>query len=223
MVGFEIDQSVAGPNIDSPSKIEETDDRKYILRGEKKFERRLNNERTDDDLKIPENYPSADSQAGIFVKMFCSMKGAAKTNDPTVRKVKPPDDNFHADCFVQLSEGLTAYHFIEPSSVSEDMAEEVPVIVCLHGLTNSSYMWADVVDLLADSEQGPQARVLVFDFYGRGRSPWTGVPITLDVLVTQTKELLDCKCHLYFGKSSYCQFTTYYLFSFICNADERTS
>jgi pimeloyl-ACP methyl ester carboxylesterase len=93
---------------------------------------------------------------------------------------------------------LTAYHFMEPGSVSEDMAEEIPVIVCLHGLTNCSYMWADIVDLLADSEQGPKARVLIFDFYGRGRSPWTGVPITLDVLVTQTKELLDCKIRLYF-------------------------
>ena len=49
------------------------------------------------------------------------------------------------------------------------------------------------MDLLCDSEMGPQARTLVFDFYGHGRSPWTGVPITLDVLVTQTKELLDCK------------------------------
>jgi pimeloyl-ACP methyl ester carboxylesterase len=52
-------------------------------------------------------------------------------------------------------------------------------------------MWADIADLLSDFEQGPQARVLVFDFYGRGRSPWTGVNITLDTLVTQTKELMD--------------------------------
>jgi pimeloyl-ACP methyl ester carboxylesterase len=69
--------------------------------------------------------------------------------------------------------------------------DSVPLIVCLHGMTNSSYMWADIADLLTDFEQGPQARVLVFDFYGRGRSPWTGVNITLDTLVTQTKELLD--------------------------------
>ena len=54
-------------------------------------------------------------------------------------------------------------------------------------------MWADIADLLSDFEQGPQARVLVFDFYGHGRSPWTGVDITLDTLVTQTKELMDCK------------------------------
>jgi hypothetical protein len=43
---------------------------------------------------------------------------------------------------------------MEPGSVSEDMAEEIRVIFCLHGLTNCSYMWADIVDLLVDSERG---------------------------------------------------------------------
>lgn len=69
--------------------------------------------------------------------------------------------------------------------------DTVPIIVLLHSLHGASYMWADIADLLSDFEQGPQAKILVFDFYGRGRSPWTGVDITLDTLVTQTKELMD--------------------------------
>jgi hypothetical protein len=162
-------------------------EKEYTIRGEKRFERRVSIVK-DRDAPIPERKTQNDRS--FFSRLLCGTGGSAPTYDPSERS---PDTEFHADCFVQLSKGKTAYRFFEPTSVSDELADEVPVIVCLHGLTNSSYMWGDVADLLADSEQGPQARVLVFDFYGRGRSPWTGVPITLDVLVTQTKELLDCK------------------------------
>ena len=73
-----------------------------------------------------------------------------------------------------------------------------PVIVCLHGITDSSYTWSDLVDLLANSDEGPKARILIFDFYGRGRSPWTGSPCSLDVFVSQTKELLEGVYYRYF-------------------------
>ena len=101
-----------------------------------------------------------------------------------------PDVDFYADTLVKLSNGITAYRLTEPSTTTVP-PEQLPLVVCLHDLTTSSYVWADVVDLLADCEQGPKARTLVFDFYGRGRSPWIGVPCTLDVLVQQVKELLD--------------------------------
>jgi pimeloyl-ACP methyl ester carboxylesterase len=103
-----------------------------------------------------------------------------------------PDFEFHADSFIKLTNGITAYRLVDPRD-NRRSSNAIPLIVCLHGASNCSYMWADVTDLLTDFEQGPQARVLVFDFYGRGRSPWTGVNITLDALVTQTKELMDCK------------------------------
>jgi pimeloyl-ACP methyl ester carboxylesterase len=103
-----------------------------------------------------------------------------------------PDSEFHADTFIKLKEGITAYKVIEPKiSFTEENTGVIQTIVCLHGLYNSSYMWADLVDLLTDFDQGPMSRVLILDFYGRGRSPWTGVPITLDVLVNQVKELID--------------------------------
>ena len=165
------------------------------MRGDKRFERRTDSGGAETIRSATEAryVPRSDSSGGFFSRLFCGRGGghAVRAPDPNVAA---PDSDFYADCYVQLSKGMTAYRFVEPSTATDDTADDIPVIVCLHGLTNCSYMWGDVVDLLCDSEMGPQARVLVFDFYGHGRSPWTGVPITLDVLVTQTKELLDCTC-----------------------------
>lgn len=119
--------------------------------------------------------------------------GCSPSRNPTDTHLEmSPDSDFHADSLIKLTHGITAFRLIEPKTEREE-GVTAPVIVCLHGLSNCFYMWADVTDLLTDFDQGPQARILVFDFYGRGRSPWTGVNITLDTLVTQTKELLDCK------------------------------
>lgn len=119
----------------------------------------------------------------------CFGCGRKKNVDPG----PSPDDDFHADSLIKLSHGVTAYRIVEPRDLDESYDQLRPVVVCLHGMTNSSYMWADLTELLAEFEQGPRAKVLVFDFYGRGRSPWTGIPITLDTLVTQTKELIECE------------------------------
>lgn len=99
-----------------------------------------------------------------------------------------PDEDFHCDNIIRLPHGYTAYRIIEPSRPA---CSPPPVIVLLHGMYSSSYIWADLSELLAEFDQGPRARVLVYDFYGRGRSPWTGVPLSLDMYVTQLKELLD--------------------------------
>lgn len=95
----------------------------------------------------------------------------------------PPDIDFHANSMVKLTHGLTAYKLIKPikrASTGLNHAEPVknaiidPLIVCLHGWLNSSYMWESIATLLSSFEQGPHAQVLIFDFYGRGRSEWTG-------------------------------------------------
>lgn len=181
-------------DVDELTEQDIIDEKEYVIRGTKRFERRGSALIRRGSEYVRPTPPRSEetkekSEPGFFSRLF----GKTAVPPPTDPNAAAPDENFHADCFVQLSKGTTAYRFVEPSSVSDDMADEIPVIVCLHGLTNSSYMWGDIVDLVSESEQGPQARVLVFDFYGRGRSPWNGVPITLDVLVTQTKELLDCK------------------------------
>ena len=102
-----------------------------------------------------------------------------------------PDSNFCADMNIKLPSGLTTYKLIAPISGDPKMT-----IVCLHGFNTSSWMWSDIAEIYTDELCGPGAQVLVFDFYGHGRSPWTGVlQCTLNVLVTQTIELLDA---LYF-------------------------
>lgn len=120
---------------------------------------------------------------------FCC--GRSKRENDQFELDNGPDAEFHADSLIKLTHGVTAYRIIEPKDMKGKSADTVPIIVLLHSLHGSSYMWADIADLLSDFKQGPQAKVLVFDFYGRGRSPWTGVDITLDTLVTQTKELMD--------------------------------
>jgi pimeloyl-ACP methyl ester carboxylesterase len=134
---------------------------------------------------------SADAPQKSSASRFCCSFGSGGKNQYTLDN--SPDAAFHADSLIKLTHGVTAYRIIEPKDVLHRSPDTIPIIVCLHSLHGASYMWADIGDLLSDFEQGPQARVLVFDFYGRGRSAWTGVDITLDTLVTQTKELMDCK------------------------------
>eukprot|EP00981_Chlorochromonas_danica_P002636 scaffold510_cov179-Ochromonas_danica.AAC.8 len=122
----------------------------------------------------------------------------------------PPDEDFHCEDLLRLSLGYTAYRVIEPS---RPLTDPPPLVVCLHGLYTSSSCYADLSELLAEYEEGPHARVLLYDFYGRGRSPWTGLPLSLDMYVTQLKELLDGKPS---SSSSSC---CYYSCSFITFAN----
>lgn len=137
----------------------------------------------DTSFNYPSSYDNIANTADNNKSYFCCFGSKADAPHDSC-----PDAHFHADSLVSLSNGLTAYRLIEPKTNPTDGQ---PVIVCMHGLTNSSFMWSDVCDLLADFDQGPQGRVLVFDFYGRGRSPWSGAEITMDTLVLQTKELLE--------------------------------
>jgi hypothetical protein len=82
-----------------------------------------------------------------------------------------PDQTFAATQLIHLTRGNTAYKIIESEGVVDDRGNSMePItIVCLHGLTDSSYIWEDVAEVLSCSDAGPCARVVVFDFYGRGR------------------------------------------------------
>lgn len=85
----------------------------------------------------------------------------------------PPDHSFAATQLIHLTRGNTAYKIIESEGLIDDRGNMMdPItIVCLHGLTDSSYIWEDIAEVLSSSDAGPCARVVVFDFYGRGRSP----------------------------------------------------
>jgi pimeloyl-ACP methyl ester carboxylesterase len=93
-----------------------------------------------------------------------------------------PDEDFHANCKIKLSHGVTAFRLLSSATNNGfshldkkiNISQE-PLIVCLHGFSNSSYMWENIANLLSKYDQGPCAQVLVFDFYGRGRSEWTGL------------------------------------------------
>ena len=171
------------------------DGARYVYRDGQRFDTRLAETVVktqgfvyDEEIK-PQNF---------FAKlgMCCFRKSVAdytKLNARAAQSASSPDNDFCADSLVKLTNGVTAYRLTEPATTTNENADLLPVVVCLHDFTNSSYMWADAVDLLADCDQGPQARVLVLDFYGRGRSPWTGVPCSLEVFVLQVKELLDCE------------------------------
>jgi pimeloyl-ACP methyl ester carboxylesterase len=60
--------------------------------------------------------------------------------------------------FVELSQGVTHYHLSGPATG--------PLVVCVHGLTTPSFVWAP----LAKGLTALGFRVLVYDLYGRGYS-----------------------------------------------------
>lgn len=82
-----------------------------------------------------------------------------------------PDSTFAATQLIHLTRGNTAYKIIESDGLVDERGNTMdPItIVCLHGLTDSSYIWEDIAEVLSSSDAGPCARVVVFDFYGRGR------------------------------------------------------
>jgi len=169
------------------------DGTRYVTRGGEQFEQRRAEETADPRGFIYVAEPPV-RRLGLF--SCCSSSAANESaytgvNGVAVKSDDAPDADFYADALVKLSNGVTAYRLIEPSTVTDAVSDSIPLIVCLHDISNCSYMWAELVDLLVDCDEGPGARVLVLDFYGRGRSPWTGVPLSLDVLVVQVKELLD--------------------------------
>mmetsp|Transcript_24333 Transcript_24333/g.35671 ORF Transcript_24333/g.35671 Transcript_24333/m.35671 type:complete len:402 (-) Transcript_24333:151-1356(-) len=143
-----------------------------------------------DDMQDADDQPDDDSSSH---NSFGQLHGHRQPSQYHQTDGESPDHSFGANVLVHLSRGNTAYKVIEPEEKYDENGNVVdaPTIVCLHGLTDCSYIWEDVAEVLSCGDAGPTARVLVFDFYGRGRSPWSGFPCTLDVHVTQLKELLD--------------------------------
>ena len=91
------------------------------------------------------------------------------------------------DRIAALRHGPTAYRLIGDSG---------PVVVLLHGAFSCSYVWLDLVKRFAGAGAAGgldrATRVLLFDFYGRGRSPWprSNPKCTVELLAGQLQELL---------------------------------
>lgn len=119
-------------------------------------------------------------ESGV-VHSSCGLCGGSRYRNTPPAYAVPPDEHFHADLEIELSFGTTAYKLIKPAeslSIVNNKTDRSlisePIIVLLHGFCNSSYMWESIAALLSTFENGPQAQVLLFDFYGRGRSTWSG-------------------------------------------------
>jgi pimeloyl-ACP methyl ester carboxylesterase len=90
------------------------------------------------------------------------------------------------DRVAMLRNGPTAYRLV---------GESGPLVVLLHGAFSCSYVWLDLMKRFASASaesKGQATRELIFDFYGRGLSPWpkSNPRCTVELLVAQLEELL---------------------------------
>ncbi|MCR8726594.1 alpha/beta fold hydrolase [Frigidibacter sp. ROC022] len=81
--------------------------------------------------------------------------------------------------FADLTGGLTHYRWFGP--------EGGPVMVLVHGVSSSAYVWEGLVPRLI----AKGARVLVYDLYGRGLSDRPATAQTRSFFVRQLRELLQ--------------------------------
>ncbi len=99
---------------------------------------------------------------------------------------KPMDGIARAEApgtFAELSRGTTHIHQMGPV--------RGPVIVCVHGLTTSEYVWGDIAANLIDIG----FRVVTYDLYGRGYSDRPGGPQDAALFLEQLNDVLEAKGH----------------------------
>jgi hypothetical protein len=90
------------------------------------------------------------------------------SDDGSIDPDRSPDYTFFADETIKLSRGITAYKVITPDGFDESQPGS-RTIICLHGMMDASYTFEDITEILTTSADGPQARMIVMDFYGHGR------------------------------------------------------
>eukprot|EP01132_Coremiostelium_polycephalum_P007437 gene7437-9141_t len=124
---------------------------------------------------------------------------------------EPSIERYREGKYVQLTHGWTYYQLFEPelidqsssSSSSSDQyrykprlirnlsekkyTKQTKVVLCLHGITHGSISFHNLVQPLVN--QG--YFVLLFDFYGRGKSDAPDIPYSLDTFLSQAIDLLD--------------------------------
>ncbi len=94
---------------------------------------------------------------------------------------KPMDENARRDApgkFYELTDGTT--------HVRTEGPVRGPVLVCVHGLTTSEYVWDDIAADMAQTGY----RVVTYDLYGRGYSDRPPSPQTEAFFLRQLEELV---------------------------------
>lgn len=98
------------------------------------------------------------------------------------RRKPDMDENVRASStgdFAMLSDGHTHYNWHGP--------KDGPVLVCIHGLTTSSYVWDKLLPGLTEAG----FRVLTYDLYGRGLSDRPKGTQARSFFIRQLRDLLD--------------------------------
>lgn len=93
----------------------------------------------------------------VLLILFPVVQEARRTSVATLRRRQRATSGG----FASLSQGITHFRWHGP----QDDAD-APVLVMVHGLTTSSYVWDAMIPGLVDAG----ARVLTYDLYGRGLS-----------------------------------------------------
>jgi hypothetical protein len=164
--------------------------------------RNVENEEDLDEENIAERRPtSVYEEHREYLRSLTSDKGGTNEHLPLFDKKKDENEDdvkidregdvhwwdanvVNCSGTLSLTHGETAYRLIGSAG---------PVCVFLHGLTTFSYIWLGVVTrLLEQMHEDEPIRVLVFDFYGRGSTPWpeNQSKCSDELLATQTVEVL---------------------------------
>eukprot|EP01133_Synstelium_polycarpum_P014481 gene14481-17085_t len=121
---------------------------------------------------------------------------------PLTTGLNPPNDventieQYSEGHYVKLTHGITFYQLLEATvggkprlikSLAERSGKQSKIALCMHGLVWWSVTYHPYVQAMVD--QG--FTVLLFDFYGRGRSETPDIQYTLDAFLTQAIDLLD--------------------------------
>jgi hypothetical protein len=127
----------------------------FVTRNGKTFEKRLASYE-ENPVSIPELIEQRRREIGsssLTSRIWASIKSATRGAFRGSER-RSPDADFCACSYLKLSRGLTAYRFIEPALTAEEDMEKLPLIVLMHGVTTSSYIFADLADLLMNCDQG---------------------------------------------------------------------
>lgn len=137
---------------------EGNDEIQYVVRNGRVFEKRKSTT-VDDGLSLPQLLQQRNTENttnSFSSRIIKSLKNYLGYREEAIPEA--PDREFCSSTYMKLSRGVTAYRLIEPALMTEEEVTKLPLTVMLHGLYSSSYMWADLADLMMNCDHGPNVR-----------------------------------------------------------------